>query len=52
MKSNIVSNEDQIRRLVNDWAKAVRARDMGFCARDDRRGDHQTLGKKDRVTND
>ena len=31
MKSHIASNEEQIRRLVNDWAKAVRARDMGFA---------------------
>ena len=28
MQSNVASNEDQIRRLVNEWAKAVRARDM------------------------
>src|SRR4030095_10741185 len=28
MKSNVTSNEEQIRRLVNCWAKAVRAKDM------------------------
>jgi ketosteroid isomerase-like protein len=28
MKNKVASNEDQIRRLVNDWANAVRARDM------------------------
>jgi len=28
MRANGPSNEVQIRRLVNDWAKAVRARDM------------------------
>jgi uncharacterized protein (TIGR02246 family) len=28
MKSNVASNEEQIRRLINDWAKAVRSKDM------------------------
>ena len=28
MKSTVISNEEQIRRLVNEWAKAVRARDI------------------------
>jgi ketosteroid isomerase-like protein len=28
MTSNVASNEAQIRRIVNDWARAVRARDM------------------------
>jgi uncharacterized protein (TIGR02246 family) len=28
MKSNVASNEEQIRQLINDWAKAARARDM------------------------
>src|SRR5262245_19247484 len=28
MTANTRSNETQIRRLVNDWAKAVRARDI------------------------
>ena len=28
MKSNVASNEERIWRLVNDWAKAVRGKDM------------------------
>jgi ketosteroid isomerase-like protein len=28
MKGNLSSNEVQIRRLIDNWAKAVRARDM------------------------
>jgi ketosteroid isomerase-like protein len=28
MKGNVASNEEQIRRLVDKWAKAVRARDV------------------------
>jgi ketosteroid isomerase-like protein len=28
MTDNVASNKVQIRRIVNDWAKAVRARDM------------------------
>jgi ketosteroid isomerase-like protein len=28
MTGNVASNEVQIRRIVNDWAKAVRGRDM------------------------
>jgi ketosteroid isomerase-like protein len=28
MTGNVASNEEQIRRIVNDWAKAVRMRDL------------------------